>query len=50
LARGNALLKGKEFSVPQREDLVEEFQRLWRLRAREGGLKEASELLRNALN
>jgi hexosaminidase len=50
LARGNALLKGKEFSVPQREDLVEEFQRLWRLRAREGGLQEASELLRDALN
>jgi len=50
LTRGNALLKGKEFSVPQREDLVEEFERLWKLRAREGGLKEASELLRNALN
>jgi hexosaminidase len=50
LARGNALLKGKEFSVPQREDLVEEFERLWRLRARDGGLQEASELLRDALN
>ena len=50
LARGNALLKGKEFSFPNREDLVSEFERLWRLRAREGGLQEASELLRDALN
>ena len=50
LARGKALLKGKEFSFPHREDLVSEFERLWRLRAREGGLQEASELLRDALN
>jgi len=50
LARGNALLKEKEFTVPQREEMVGEFERLWRLRAREGGLREASELLRDALN
>jgi len=50
LARGNALLEEKEFSFPHRENLVSEFERLWRLRAREGGLQEASELLRDALN
>jgi hexosaminidase len=50
LSRGNALLEEKEFSFPHREDLVSEFERLWRLRAREGGLQEAIELLRDALN
>jgi hexosaminidase len=50
LARGKALLQEKVFTVPQREEMVGEFERLWRLRAREGGLREASELLRNALN
>jgi hypothetical protein len=50
LARGNALLQEKEFTVPQREEMVSSFARLWRLRAREGGLREASELLRDALN
>jgi hexosaminidase len=50
LARGNALLQEKDFTVPQREEMVGEFERLWRLRAREGGLREASELLLDALN
>ncbi|MDA0906120.1 MAG: beta-N-acetylhexosaminidase, partial [Verrucomicrobia bacterium] len=50
LGRGNALLQRKEFTVPQREEMVGEFERLWRLRARQGGLREASELLLNALN
>jgi len=30
--------------------MVGEFEGLWRLRARQGGLREASELLLNALN
>jgi len=50
LARGNALLQEKDFTVPQREEMVSAFERLWRLRAREGGLREARELLRDALN
>jgi len=50
LVRSNALLQEKEYTVPQREEMVGEFERLWRLRAREGGLREASELLRDALN
>jgi hexosaminidase len=50
LDRGMALRQGKEFIFPQREEMVDEFERLWRLRAREGGLREASELLLNALN
>ena len=50
LARGNALLQRKEFTVPHRKEMVGEFERLWRLRARQGGLREASELLLNALN
>ena len=50
LERGMALLQGKEFIFPQREEMVGEFERLWRLRARLGGLREASELLRDALH
>ncbi|MGA1101570.1 MAG: beta-N-acetylhexosaminidase, partial [Opitutales bacterium] len=50
LGRGNALLQRKEFTVPHRKEMVGEFERLWRLRARQGGLREASELLLNALN
>jgi len=50
LGRGNALLQRKEFTVPKREEMVGEFEGLWRLRARQGGLRESSELLLNALN
>ena len=50
LGRGNALLQRKEFTVPHRKEMVGEFERLWRLRARQGGLREASELLLDALN
>ena len=50
LGRGNALLQRKEFTVPHRKEMVGEFEGLWRLRARQGGLREASELLLNALN
>ena len=50
LERGMALLQGKEFIFPQREEMVGEFERLWGLRARLGGLREASELLRDALH
>jgi hypothetical protein len=40
----------KEYAVADREEMVREFERLWKVRAREGGLREASKLLKDALN
>jgi hypothetical protein len=49
LERGIAYEKGKEFAIANREEIESEFNQLWKVRARDGGLREASELLRNAL-
>ena len=49
LERGIAYEKGKEFAIANREEIESEFNKLWKVRARDGGLREASELLRDAL-
>ena len=50
LERGTAFVQEKEYVVADREEMVREFERLWKVRAREGGLREASKLLKDALN
>jgi hypothetical protein len=50
LERGTAFAQEKEYAVAGREEMVREFERLWKVRAREGGLREASKLLKDALN
>jgi len=50
LERGTAFAEEKEYAVADPEEMVREFERLWKVRAREGGLREASKLLKDALN
>ena len=49
LQRGKSLLEGQEFTHPNQEAMVREFEKLWLKRARPGGLQEASGYLREAL-
>jgi hypothetical protein len=49
LERGIAYERGKEFAIANREEIESEFNKLWKVRARDGGLREASKLLRDAL-
>ena len=50
LKHGLSILEGKSYSESNPQQMVEEFEDIWVLRARPGGLKEASGYLQEALN
>jgi len=50
LKRGLSMLEGKSYSESNPQEMVEEFEDLWLLRARSGGLNEASGYLLDALS
>jgi hexosaminidase len=50
LKRGLSMLEGKPYSENNPQEMVEQFEDLWVKRARQGGLKEASGYLREALS
>ena len=50
LKRGLSMLEGKPFFENNPQEMVKEFEDLWVQRARQGGLREASGYLRDALS
>ena len=50
LERGVKILEGKNHETIDATALVAKFESVWKVRARSGGLKEASELLAKALS